>query len=146
MSNKHPSFKYSPKPTKVPSTTKEIDNLESKKFRWRISSQYIDLDHNEWGWATRSNIDCFFNILEKHLHRFEDTEWVQLKNQRSCHPLPVERIVEKAQKRLCDKCPDIDSLFQVKVGGKARVWGVRKEDILYLIWYDPDHTVYPVDF
>lgn len=146
-SKKHPSVVRAPDTKNVPHTSGEVDKVENKFFRWRINSRYIDLDHREWGWETRLDIKEFFGLLEKHLHRFETTEWIELQKQNSCHPIPVEKIIDKAQRRLYEKCPPgIDSLFQIKVGGKRRVWGERKEDILYLIWYDPDHTIYPVDW
>lgn len=141
---KQPSLVKAPIGRKIPRTSKEIHNIENRLFRWRISSNFIDLDHDEWGWKTRLDIPGFFTLLEKHLHRYENTEWQELQKQNSCHPFPVEKIVPRAQRRLCDKCPDVDSLFQVSVGEIPRVWGVRKEDILYLVWYDPDHTVYPI--
>jgi hypothetical protein len=145
MSKKNrPSLVRSPDSKKIPHTSKEIDNLENRLFRWRINSNFIDLDHEEWGWVTKLDIDGFFNLLEKHLHRYESTDWKELKKQNNCHPLPVEKIVPRAQERLCDKCPGVDSLYQVSAGEVPRVWGVRREDILYLIWYDPDHTVYPI--
>lgn len=146
MPKNRPSLVRAPVTKKIPYIPKEINEIENRLFRWRISSNYIDLDHDEWGWSGL-DIAGFFNLLEKHLHRYEGTEWGELQKQKSCHPLPVEKIVDKAQRRLCEKCPPgIGSLFQIKVGGKRRAWGERKEDILYLIWYDPDHTIYPVDW
>jgi len=138
-----PSLVRQPDVKKAPHTSNEINKVESRLFRWRINSNYIDLDHKEWGWGNL-DIGGFFGILEKHLHRYETTEWKELKRQESCHPLPIEEIVPRAQERICNKCPGVDSLFQVSVGQIPRVWGVRKEDILYLVWYDPEHTVYPV--
>jgi len=140
-----PSIVRAPVTNKIPHTSKEINDIENKLFRWRINSNFIDLDHDEWGWKNHLDIKGFFDLLEKHLHRYESTEWHELQRQKSCHPLPVEKTVDKAQRRLSDRCPDIDSLFQVSVGNKRRVWGVRKEDIFYLIWYDPDHTVCPLE-
>ena len=63
----------------------------------------------------------------------------------SNHPLPFDKIASAAQRRLKEiGRDDIDLLFQLNIQGKERVWGVRLEGIFHLLWWDPDHTVYPV--
>lgn len=39
---------------------------------------------------------------------------------------------------------DVDDLYQLHVTGPKRVWGIRFGPYLKLLWWDPDHQVYPV--
>ena len=39
---------------------------------------------------------------------------------------------------------DVDELYQLRVTGAERVWGIRSGPLLRLLWWDPNHEVYPV--
>ncbi|MDO8670950.1 MAG: hypothetical protein Q7O66_05905 [Dehalococcoidia bacterium] len=118
-----------------------IKTVDEATFRWKVSPEYIELEHKEWGWR-QIPIERFFHILASHLHRFEDTAWHELDRQKHCHPVPAAKIEKPAQVLLRDRQPGMETLYQVGVGGPARVWGYRAKDVLYLMWYDPNHTVY----
>jgi hypothetical protein len=36
-------------------------------------------------------------------------------------------------------------MFRFRLGGKARLWGFRSERIFHVVWWDPDHRVYPTE-
>lgn len=58
--------------------------------------------------------------------------------------IPLERLAPEAQARLREiKADDLDALWELRVGGKPRIWGTRSEHIFDLIWWDPEHTVCP---
>jgi len=72
-------------------------------------------------------------------------KWGELYGRRdsSNHPMPIEKIERGAQKRLQELGrQQFDSLFQINVRGKIRIWGIRDRAFFYLLWYDPNHTVY----
>lgn len=56
--------------------------------------------------------------------------------------MPISQIESKAQSRLYDRCGDIDTLHQIDIDRRCRLWGHKKGQFLYLIWHDPNHTVY----
>ena len=57
--------------------------------------------------------------------------------------MPVDKIETLAADRLLEIGRDeFDTLFQINVRGGIRLWGIRDRAIFYLMWYDPDHTVY----
>jgi len=41
---------------------------------------------------------------------------------------------------------DLERLFSFHLGGKERVWcaDYRGEGVMFILWWDPDHTVYAV--
>ena len=36
-------------------------------------------------------------------------------------------------------------LFARALSGTKRLWGFRKDGVFYVLWWDPDHTVYPTE-
>lgn len=41
------------------------------------------------------------------------------------------------------KLDDAAALWEFHLTGKQRVWGIRIGTVCYLLWWDPDHTVWP---
>ena len=134
-----------PQTKKAPRSSEDPNRLGSSSFRWRVNPRYVDYDHKDWGWGKLTCKD-FFQILIERLHDYEQMSWDDLSKRNSCHPMPVENIDQNAQARLCQICGiEIDSLYQVDINPKCRLWGYRDRTIFYLIWHDPNHTVYCVD-
>ncbi len=111
-------------------------------FRWRVNENYIDMEHEEWGWG-RVPISEFFEILKKSLQKYESMLWEDVLHRISCHPLPVHRATRRARDRFVEICPDVDTLHQVDFSELGRVWGVKKGQYFQLVWHDPYHTVCP---
>lgn len=145
MAKKSKRVKYSPVPPsgksiRVPS---DIHTIDQQTFKWRVNDNYIDYDHQDWGW-NKVGIQEFFQELLHRLHDYESMTWADLLNRRSCHYMPIEKIVNEAQRRLSQRCLDIENLVQIDMKQPCRLWGYRDRQILYLIWHDPQHTVYQV--
>jgi hypothetical protein len=41
------------------------------------------------------------------------------------------------------KHDDVDELVELRPAGELRIFGVRHEDVLSLIWWDPHHRFFP---
>lgn len=142
--NKKPRIQAAPSSTKIPRALEEPSQLGSKLFKWRVNSKYIDFDHQEWGWG---HLTCkyFFQTLIERLHEYESMPWDEIARRDSCHPMPVQNIEPAAQDRLREMFNnEIDTLYQVDTTKRCRLWGYRDRTIFYLIWHDPNHTVYRV--
>lgn len=62
------------------------------------------------------------------------------------HSISVDQLSQKAIGRLTElKLEDIDELFSLRLTGKIRLWGIKDGRVLKLLWYDEDHSVYPVN-
>jgi hypothetical protein len=139
---KKPHFGKNPQTQKLPRSIEDVSSIGTHFFRWRVNNKYVDYDDLDWGWGKLTCKD-FFNILVERLHSYEQITWADLEKRRSCHPMPIEKIEPKAQKRLNVICGDeIDSLYQVDINPHCRLWGYRDRTIFYLIWHDPKHSVY----
>lgn len=143
-SKKQISLAKSPSSNKVPRTIDDIGTLDQTFFKWRVKSNYIDFEHPEWGWSNLS-LEDFFGLPLNRLHEYEKMEWQEVLKRNSCHPLPIDKIVSRAQDRLLEKSLEIELLHQVDFSELGRIWGHKIGQYFYLIWYDPKHTVYPVN-
>lgn len=64
----------------------------------------------------------------------------------NCGPIPAHAICHDAKKRLRElQLDEFEELWKLKVHGKIRVWGMRVASNYLIVWWDPDHTVYPMD-
>ena len=58
---------------------------------------------------------------------------------------PPQRLSAEAKQRLRDiKLDDIDTLWSFRMSGAGRFWCLKHENIYSLLWWDPNHEVYPV--
>ena len=63
---------------------------------------------------------------------------------RDSHEVSVEAISKAAQKRLSEiKLDDFERLVSLRFMGSERLWGIKINNILKIIWWDPNHEVYP---
>ena len=107
---------------------------------WQISR--IDLE-GPWGWT---NIDkkLFFDKIIPRIKNFESMTWSNIIGKRN-HPIPISKIAEKAQKRLAElNMDDSEYLISLRFMSRERMWGIRVHNTLKILWWDPNHEVYPV--
>jgi len=38
-----------------------------------------------------------------------------------------------------------DEMFRFRLGSTRRLWGFRKERTFHVVWWDPEHKVYPTE-
>ncbi len=134
---------YQPSIKKTVHIAENVDGLRQLSFKWRVDDKYIDYDHEEWGWG-KVTIQKFFKELLHRLQDYETMTWDEILRRPSCHDIEASELCGEAQSRLQEMHLDIDTLHQLKITQKCRLWGYRDRQDLYLIWHDPHHTVNPV--
>jgi hypothetical protein len=56
--------------------------------------------------------------------------------------IPLAHLELPAQRRLTDlRLDDFDDLAEIHVEGEQRAWGLRMNNVIHLLWWDPGHTV-----
>jgi len=145
MSKRQRRAKFSTPPlqTKSPRIAESVDDLTTLNFKWRMDEVYIDYDHEEWGWE-QVGIRQFFQCLLPRLQEYETMTWNEIVQRPSCHPMEVSKVCRAAKRRLQEIHPEIDTLHQIDMQQPCRLWGYRDRQILYIIWHDPNHSVYPL--
>lgn len=106
---------------------------------WRLGM--IDFD-GPWCW-TKLTADLKKEVYRK-LAQYERRSWKELNN-RNDKAISVANLPVKARTRLQElELDDSDgALWELHLTGEQRVWGIRRGDIMHLLWWDPDHKVYP---
>jgi hypothetical protein len=70
----------------------------------------------------------------------------QLRQAQSFHGVPTANISRKAKSRLEEiRLDDLDVIYGFHMGGRCRLWCMRYENILAVLWWDRNHEVYPVE-
>ena len=118
-------------------------------FKWRI--KHADITHDEWGWCNISITVLVTDIICK-LQELEGSTFAQLFD-RQLHHHTLDNILPDAssrvkwlfsQKQLQEDQLE-EGLFSIRVGSVPRIWGYINGPYYYIIWWDPNHTVYPLE-
>ena len=136
--NKKVVVAVAPAPTKRPLWRGE-PTFEGRHLSWRFSS--VDLQ-GSWAW-TNVPADSFQRIM----HKLPDFERLctpsDLKN--VLHSISVDKLGKAARDRLGElQHDDIEELHGWRVSGRQRLWCAAYDGIMYVLWWDPKHEVYPV--
>lgn len=134
---KHPYHKENPPQEKYPRGGEKVEKIVDL-VSWHIRT--IDKE-GPWTWKQIDGL-TLEDILSK-MADFETMRWSEILN-RNSHAISVSKICKEAQKRLVAlKQDDVDELVSLHLTGRKRVWGIRDQNILKILWWDPNHTICP---
>lgn len=131
-----PKFQKKPRPSISPS------EYDTKQPVWRFSK--IDLN-GKWGWNNITKKELR-DVLLPRLKSYETMCWHDIMSKASgtSHYISLDNIIADARKRLEEiSQDDVDHLLSLTISGKRRLWGIKFECILYILWWDPNHEVCP---
>lgn len=102
--------------------------------------QLID-SGGRWPWS---------DVSASHMKAITDKckAWEKMKQSELFGPggnkrIPMENLIPDAQTRLRDLELDDYEIWELRVTGKQRIWGVRSGHVFYPVWWDPKHQVCP---
>lgn len=123
------------------------EDVKEEKFRW---TTYTCDFEGPFGWSHVDLKELHLDIIPK-LQNFETQTWSELETQSGGHHhfSKVSDFSEAARKRLDEIVEHKEGiyaeLFSLRLQGSVRIWGVKERAKLQILWYDPDHQVYPVE-
>lgn len=130
-----------PIPTKEAKYVKNPIGYQSQYIAWHFQCMDIDGD-----WPCTMDI---ISQIKNKLHEYERLRWSEVLKPINNHPMPINKIINKAQRRLLDLgYGDTAKLYQLQIkngGSMQRLWGLRQENIFQILWWDPNHEIYPVE-
>ena len=144
MSNKKSrkiiKHKHKPRPSTHPKIKNNPSDSDSSKVSWRLS----DTDRGgNWGCSLSILDDSKAKEIIRKLRDYDSMTWADLKG-RNSHTIPTNKISKEAKDRLLEiEKDDVDLLFSIRISGKERLWGVREGSVFNILWWDPEHKVYP---
>jgi hypothetical protein len=137
---RRPAYTPSARPSSLRGPRVEPGASQADRPSWLL--QRLDLA-GPWSW-TRIDPAALRRVRERlgHLEALSFTEFVG----RAHHEIPAVQLCRVARERLRDlRLDDFEHLLSLRILKRQRVWGARTAAGVLLLWWDPDHTVYPVD-
>jgi hypothetical protein len=104
-----------------------------------------------WGLARDWGADAWNGVIHPKLSDFEKMLWREIEaattdsGHHMHHSMPRDTIVAEAQQRL-DYLESVEEdIYRFRLGNRRRLWGFRTVNVFELLWYDPEHHIYPTD-
>ena len=136
-------------------TTKETVTSKDAKgyYDMPVSFSFRMYDANV-AWAAtntgRPTTDSVFNMLRGQ----EGQTWREVEHTyggrsrgTNSHRIEIAQLSKEVQKRADEIHLYENELFSLRLQGSVRLWGVIEplDGCFFVIWYDPEHQVYPVE-
>lgn len=103
----------------------------------------------DWGWKLT---DADSHRLLRLLCDMAAISWNAVRAQtagghKRHHYQPVTSLCSPARRRLRElELQDFDDrMFRFRDGATGRLWGFERDGIFYVVWWDPNHRVYPTE-
>ena len=117
-----------------------LPNLEQQYLAWRFS-------HADIGgpYSCAALILKDFQLLWDKLRAFEKMNVAKLRDQGSYHTPYITNISREAKRRLRElSLDDIEVLHSFHITSTCRLWCVKYQNIMCVLWWDRKHKVYSV--
>ncbi|MEW5928007.1 MAG: hypothetical protein AB1941_11015 [Gemmatimonadota bacterium] len=112
----------------------------SEKPVWLL--QKVDFD-GPWCWK-KMDIETMLRVWGR-LSSFETMTFGEIEGKKN-HSIPKEQLCPRAQERLREiELDDYDAVLSLRVTKQERVWGIKTTGGVLLLWWDPEHSVYPMN-
>lgn len=109
---------------------------------WRFS--LLDEGHPDFCYRDLCLDDHEESLLARIAH-WETTPSSEVFDGRVGKLIPITGLADDARKRIYQaKLDDFEALWELQVAGAPRIWGVRRGNCFYVIWWDPGHMVCPI--
>ncbi len=115
-------------------------SIDGRYLAWRFSNADLEGPFS-WGQISDADRQTVWNRLRE----FEKMTVNELKSAGSHHSVSQQNMSRNAKDRLRElQMDDLEELHSFRIDGKARLWCIKHENIYAVLWWDPEHKVYPV--
>jgi hypothetical protein len=132
---------FQPPTGKNPRGGSKVEQANLAPISWHFSC--IDTD-GPWSFK---NIDSnmLWNQIVPKIKAFEGKSWTQIFQTGRDHPIEIAKIIPEAQMRFEKQfgALDADQLVSLHIDGLKRIWGLKEGSIFKVLWWDPNHDIYP---
>jgi hypothetical protein len=138
--HRQPAFAHSLTPGTERKARLAPESDRARRPSWLL--ERIDFD-GPWCWK-KMDVATLHRVHER-LSAFERMTFGEIDGAKN-HQIPVERLGKAARARLVDLGVDeYDEVLSLRVTKAERVWGLKAPHGIYLLWWDPAHSVYPMN-
>jgi len=125
---------------KVPGITEDPDFWDSNPS-WQIG---ILQTKEPFGWDVLD--EAALHKIRERLANLESMTWreILIKSKKQHHTIRVAALSTENQKHLREIGQhDVDRLVSLRVSSRERIFGILDKAVLRLLWWDPEHQIYP---
>lgn len=108
----------------------------------------------DWTWGPRACLnDAWDDEIEPFLRECARKTWNEIYQERTGGAsrrqkhifYGIDQICDEAQCRLLElERDDVDCVFRFRLTGPKRLYGVQQDHVFAVLWWDPEHKIYPV--
>lgn len=140
-----------------PRATENPDSIMQMRMDYAIFASADREGEWSWGqhrnWCSPDNSDENACSVRAAMIQMSGLYWHEIHSQTTGgkdrhhkhHSQELESICEEAQARWKEIEREEDELFRFRIAGKQRIWGYREGHVFNVVWWDPEHQIYPVD-
>lgn len=141
----HPREQRSPKAVETPEAVERARLGKHISWSFTLFDSYGAWQPKKKRSGRRANKGLFREVAG-HLKSWEKRPLTSIfANSKLAHQIALFRLCKAAQDRLIRiKLDDQDALWCLHLTGKWRIWGLRYDGLFCVVWWDPEHSVYPV--
>lgn len=133
---KQPKFSTPPAGSKRPGIESTPDVVRHEPMTWGLG--LVDFG-GEWGWRKLDPDDI--ERLHEELVELEGETLHDLRKTEKVKEIPAQHMVREAQQRLgLLELEEHDTLWELRLKGKRRTWGLMQGPVFCLLWWDPNET------
>lgn len=106
---------------------------------------FTRFDDYDWRTSKAAEHASFVDVANR-LRDYARRTWNEiLRDVKRDHACEIGSLSAAAQKRLIElDLEHIGELLRFRFSGTQRLWGIRDRSFFIVVWWDPDHQVYPV--
>ena len=126
----------------IPESAPAVVRRAHGRPSWRFSEICPD---GEWGWGEDESAATKVIEFLGWSKNYESMTWDEIfQGGQAGKSIPKENLPRNARNELRRmRHDDIDNIVELRPAGMPRVWGVRHDVALLLLWWDPAHTFCP---
>jgi hypothetical protein len=133
---KQAAMAASPDRAKRPGVRDTPDVIKHVPLTWGLV--HLDLD-GWWGW--RKLDEAHVDELHRELVKLEGETLDKLLRSKEIKEIPTAHMRREAKERLSERgLEERDALWELRLPGKRRAWGLMEGAIFNFLWWDPDET------
>ncbi len=131
------------------------DNYKNNYFYW--TDNHSDLLGN-WSWhEPRQWSAAEYNKIKSHMDSHKNNSWGQVEAMTYSGKHKIRKLLNKYQNLSSICCEarnrwlslkflsQFEELFRMRLGDKKRIWGIRNQHYFFVVWYERNHQICPID-
>lgn len=126
------------------------DGEKPPTFSFLHADHEYDGGTDGWSWFSDREAGRLLRFLQQVGERTWDELSTWRENGRHAHhEQAIDTLCDEARQRIVDLGLDErftgDTIFRFGMGPRQRLWGFTRDGVFYVLWWDRDHKVCPVD-